>query len=376
MNAGRTGTIIRAEIVLIVSGLLALISVLLFNHPEKYLDYISAPTLSALFCLMISVSGMEKCGLIKCVSAAILNRHHTVKTVSVSLILLPFFLSMFITNDVTLIAVVPISVYLLKKTGRTDLIAPILILQTLAVNSGSMLTPVGNPQNIFIYTEYQADLPDFIIRVLPLTLISICAILLPCLLSENRKASAEITDCGISDKKMFAVFLFIFALNIIAISGWLPYWAALLTTVAATLAADRSLFLKPDYSLLLTFVFLFIFTGNLSDSGFISSYVEKSMDDYAVLTPALLSQVISNVPAAVLLSGFTENWQDLLAGVSIGGFGTPVASMASLITIRIYAREKIGSTGKFTLKMTLAGTAVLILLLLADSVICGHFLRL
>ena len=95
-----------------------------------------------------------------------------------------------------------------------------------------------------------------------------------------------------------------------------------------------------------------------------------------MLTPALLSQVISNVPAAVLLSGFTENWQDLLAGVSIGGFGTPVASMASLITIRIYSREKAGSTGKFTLKMTLAGTAVLILLLLADSVLCGHFLRL
>ena len=376
MNTGRTGTIIRAEIVLIVSGLLALISVLLFNHPEKYFDYISAPTLSALFCLMISVSGMEKCGLIKCVSAAILNRHHTVKTVSVSLILLPFFLSMFITNDVTLIAVVPISVYLLKKTGRTDLIAPILILQTLAVNSGSMLTPVGNPQNIFIYTEYQADLPEFIIRVLPLTLISICAILLPCFLSGNQKTSAEIADCEISNKKIFAVFVFIFALNIIAIFGWLPYWTALLATIAVTLAVDRSLFLKPDYSLLLTFVFLFIFTGNLSDSGIISSYIENSLDDYSVLTPALLSQVISNVPAAVLLSGFTENWQDLLAGVSIGGFGTPVASMASLITIRIYAREKAGSTGKFTLKMTLAGTAVLILLLLADSVLCGHFLRL
>jgi Na+/H+ antiporter NhaD/arsenite permease-like protein len=360
-------SVIRANPVLIVSILLALISMAFVPPSEKYIGYIDAPMLCILFCLMASVAGMSECGLFRALSEKMVGRSGSVRGMCLALVAAPFFGSMAMTNDVALITFVPLAMAALVGAGRKDLIMPVLILQTLAANLGSMATPVGSPQNLFIYSKYGADAGDFLARMLPLVLAGGAAVFGACAMFCKGEGSrqSEAREAPL-DKKTLIPMAALFVLGILAVSGTVPFWLSLIVTLATVLAVNPPILRKVDYGLILTFVFLFVFTGNFSHLDQVVNVLGGLMEDFPVLTTALSSQAVSNVPAAMMLSNFTSDWGSLLAGANIGGFGTPIASMASLITFRIYSRGERHDSKGFMVLFLASNLAMLGMLLAVD----------
>lgn len=352
---------------LAASIVLALAS-MAFSPPSMgYLDHIDVPMLCILFCLMASVAGMSECGLFAAVSERMVSSTGSVRGMCLALVAATFFGSMAMTNDVALITFVPLAMAALIGAGRKDLIMPVLILQTLAANLGSMATPVGSPQNLFIYSKYGADIGDFLLRMLPLVLVGGVAVFAGCAFGcKGRCISASNKDAPEVDRRLLAAMAAAFVLGVLSVSGTVPFWLSLIVTLAAVLIVRPSILRKVDYGLLLTFLFLFIFTGNVSSLEPVVGFLGGLMDESPVLTTALFSQAVSNVPAAMMLSNFTSDWEALLAGANIGGFGTPIASMASLITFRIYARWESHSSKAFMALFLLSNFAFLGMLLGVD----------
>ncbi len=360
---GRLGTWIRAEIALIVSGILALISAFIVPPSEDYLGYVDVPMLCILFCLMATVAGMSECGLFRHVSARMVSKASSARILCSVLVALPFIASMAITNDVALITFVPLAVAALVGAGRKDLVIPTLVMQTAAANLGSILTPIGNPQNLFIFSRYGPGIGDFVLEMLPYALVGGAVLFIACAFVCKGPSKAVSTEVPtLEDRRLLGTMALLFVLSVASVAGLVPFWLALACTAAAMALLKPSLFGKVDYSLLLTFVFLFVFTGNVARMEEVASVLGGLMDSQPLLTPVFASQFISNVPAAVMLSGFTGDWQSLLAGVNIGGFGTPIASMASLITFRLYAKGEVHNSGRFMAVFLLCNAAMLALL--------------
>ncbi len=374
---GRIGQWFRAEVALVVSAALALASMLLVPPSEEYLGYIDAPMLCLLFCLMAAVAGMSECGLFRSVSAALVSKAGTARLLCLVLVGLPFLASMAITNDVALITFVPLAVAALVGAGRKDLVVPVLVMQTLAANLGSIVTPIGNPQNLFIFSRYGPGMADFVLEMLPLAVVGGAALFISCaLVCKGRSRSRDVEVPEVTDRPVLAAMAALFAISVASVAGLLPFWAALVCTVAVTLLLKPAVLRRVDYSLLLTFVFLFVFTGNVARIDAVASFLGDLMESQPMLTPVLSSQAISNVPSAVMLSGFTDDWRSLLAGVNIGGFGTPIASMASLITFRLYAKGEVHDGRRFMAVFILANAAMLLLLipvrvLIRIGICCG-----
>ena len=368
MDGGsRLGTFIRDEIALIICGVLALLSMFLVPPSEDYLDYIDYQMLCILFCLMATVAGMAECGLFKNISARLLSGAASIRKLCLILVALPFFASMFITNDVSLITFVPLAIVTLYAADRKDLVIPVLVLQTISANLGSFMTPIGSPHNLFVYSKYEPPIWDFTMVVLPYVIVGATVMFLASAIickGDSMHEGVEIPKT--TDHHILVSMVILFVLSVASVASLVPFWIPLVCTVAAILILKPILLTKVDYSLLLTFVFLFIFTGNVVRIEEVSSVLGGLMDSQPLLTPVFASQFISNVPAAVMLSGFTTDWQSLLVGVGIGGFGTPIASMASLITFRLYVREKEHDVRRF-MTVFLIGNVVMLVLLIAVS---------
>ncbi len=358
---------IRANPVLIVSILLALVSMAFVPPSKEYIEYIDAPMLCILFCLMASVAGMSESGLFRALSEKMVGRSGSMRAMCLALVAAPFFGSMAMTNDVALITFVPLAMAALVGSGRKDLIMPVLILQTLAANLGSMATPVGSPQNLFIYSKYGADAGDFLARMLPLTVVGGATVFGACAMFCKGEGSKQSEAREIPlDTRTLVPMAVLFVLGVLSVSGTVPFWLSLIVTLVTVLAVNPSILKKVDYGLILTFVFLFVFTGNVSHLDQVVDALGGLMDGFPVLTAALSSQVVSNVPAAMMLSNFTSDWGSLLAGVNIGGFGTPIASMASLITFRIYSRGGRHDSKGFMVLFLTSNLAMLGMLLAVD----------
>ncbi len=363
-DKGRLGTLIRDEIVLVICGVLALLSMFLVPPSEEYLGYIDVPMLCILFCLMATVAGMSECGLFKNVSARLLSEAASIRKLCLMLVALPFFSSMAITNDVALITFVPLAMVTLVAADRKDLVIPVLVLQTIAANLGSFMTPIGSPHNLYVYSKYNPPIEDFVMVVLPYILVgAVVMFLASALLCKGDSMHSGVEIPKTKDHPLLVVMAVLFVLSVASVADLVPYWVPLICTVAAILVLKPMLLTKVDYSLLLTFVFLFIFTGNVVRMEAVASFLGGLMESEPLLTSAFASQFISNVPAAVMLSGFTTDWQSLLVGVGIGGFGTPIASMASLITFRLYVREKEHDGRRFMTVFLIGNIAMLVLLI-------------
>ncbi len=364
---GRLGTWIRDEIALILCGVLALFSMFLVPPSEEYLGYIDVRMLCILFCLMATVAGMSECGLFKNISARLLSEAASIRKLCLILVALPFFASMAITNDVALITFVPLATVTLYAADRKDLIIPVLVLQTISANLGCFLTPIGSPHNLYVYTKYNPGMDEFIAAVLPYIVVGGTVLFIATALfckGDSEHSGVEIPETR--DHFVLVSTAILFVLSVASVANIVPYWVSLACTVVAILVLKPMLLTKVDYSLLLTFVFLFIFTGNVVRIEEVASFLGGLMDSQPLLTSVFASQFISNVPAAVMLSGFTTDWQSLLVGVGIGGFGTPIASMASLITFRLYIREKEHDGRRF-MTVFLVGNIAMLALLIAVS---------
>ena len=354
----------RREPVLVISAAAALLSMLAVPPGPGYADYIDLRVLCLLFCLMAVVDGLKGCGLFAVLAQRLLSGRGSLLRVTLILVLLPFFTSMLVTNDVSLITFVPFAVLILNAIGRTDRLIPVIALQTIAANLGSMATPVGNPQNLFIYARYSVPTGEFFGAVLPIALASL--VLLVLAVAFGPKGGIEVhfgERAEITHHKRLALCIVLFVFCLLAVLRVVHYGAVTAVVFLTLLLADRAALKQVDYCLLLTFVFFFIFAGNIGNIPAVNDALSAMLDGSSFFTSLLASQVISNVPAAVLLAGFTSDWKGLLLGVDVGGLGTLIASLASLISFKLYCATPGARAGKYLLWFTAANVAALVVLI-------------
>lgn len=353
----------HGEPVLSASLVCAVISMFFAPPSAAYLGYIDTRVLILLFCLMAVVSGMQKYGVFDLLAQKLLAGRHALRTIVLLLTLLPFFTSMAITNDVALITFVPFAILVLGLVGQRALLIPVIVLQTVAANLGSMVTPVGNPQNLFLYASYELSAGQFFGVVLPFALISLVGVAAltlcrkSCILQVSFAEPKQITD-----GKRVTFFGVLFILCLLTVFHVLPDLALLGLVCLSLLLIDRDIFRRIDYGLLLTFVCFFLFAGNIGSLDGVRTNLQNIVGSSPLLASLAASQIISNVPAAVLLRSFTENWQALLLGVNIGGLGTPIASLASLISFRFYAHTPEAKPGRYLAWFTLINVVGLVIL--------------
>ena len=372
---------IKKELILTIAILLAVISMFIIPPSADYADYIDFNTLLLLFSLMAVVAGFQKLGLFSKIGTFLLSKISSARQLMLILVFLPFFFSMLITNDVALITFVPFAIVVLRLADQEKLLLPLITFQTIAANLGSMLMPMGNPQNLYLYGRSGLTLPAFIMLMLPLFLLSACILLIAaCCIKNAPLSEIKIQDSGNqkTDEKIplipFFSYLFLLFLCILSVLKVLaPLWSAIIVSIYL-LIKDRSLFRKIDYSLLATFVGFFIFIGNLSKVEAFRSALEKIITDHEVYVAILSSQVISNVPAALLLSGFTDRYSRLIIGTNLGGLGTLIASMASLISYKQLAGEYPQKKTAYFILFTVANLVMLGILLGAVILLPSVFL--
>ena len=358
----RAAAFIRREPVLCAAAVCALGTMLAVPPSRAYAGYIDCRVLVLLFCLMAVVAGLRACGAFDALARALLARCKSGRSLGTVLVLLPFFCSMLITNDVALLTFIPFTLLLTASLGLAGREIPLLVLQTIAANLGSMATPVGNPQNLYLYTAYSLSAGDFFRTLLPYTLASLVLLTLGGALALPKALAApRLEKAPRPTAQQLLFYGALFALCLLSVFRILP-WPALLSVLVLALAfAQPALLRRPDYGLLATFVCFFIVSGNLSALPAVRAALEKALAHGTVLTAALVSQIISNVPAAVLLSGFTQDWRGLLLGTNLGGLGTPVASLASLITLKAYFAAPEAKRGRYLAVFSILNFALLAL---------------
>ena len=353
-------TFLRNEAVLCIAFLCACASMVMTGSVEQVADSIDWRVIVLLFCLMASVAGLRESGVLARLAQKLVAGERSKYLVCFALVMLPFFMSMLVTNDVALLAFVPIAVIALEAAGWESSLVRVIVLQAIAANLGGMVTPVGNPQNLYIFTTYELSVADFAQALLPFGLLALMMLALACATFGSEKANVVLKlDEGAIDKKRFALHLALFALSTLAVMRIVPYQAVLLVVAPALFVFDRRIFAKVDYALLATFVCFFVFSGNMAHTPAMQGFLGGLMDDHPMLTSLVTSQVISNVPAAVLLSEFTLNWHSLLIGVDLGGLGTPIASLASLIAFKLYMHTRHAKALVFLKEFALANIVVL-----------------
>lgn len=359
---------IKGETVLAVAAVLAVVSMFFVTPDWEYIDYIDYRVLGLLFSLMVVMAGLQELGFFKKVATSILKRVRGYRGLCFVAVALCFFSAMFITNDVALITFVPLTILLLKMARMEDKMTTVIVLQTIAANLGSMLTPIGNPQNLYLYAVSGMSLTEFLTVMGPLTIVSFILLTIVCLMQENRemaeisllegipeeKTGAETaeTEGKTKVKSAFIFFFALFALSILSVLRILHFLVPLTVAVIGTFAIRRHILKQVDYNLLLTFVCFFVFIGNVGRIDAIRVWLENLIEGRELIVGFLSSQIISNVPACILLSGFTENWNSLLMGVNIGGLGTLIASLASLISYKFYVKEQPRQKGRYLFVFT------------------------
>ena len=372
----------QKETVLCIAVVLAVISSFVVLPDKEYIGYIDFRTLAILFCLMCVMAGLQKLGLFQLIAGKLLGRVKKVSQLEEILVLLCFFFSMLITNDVALITFVPFTFTVLKLLGEKQqrkMAIPIVVLQTIAANLGSMLTPIGNPQNLYFYAKSGLSIGAFLQLMLPYTLVSLALLLICCIVMgrKEKNTALEIQFFGREEltdgRKSLMVYLILFILCLLAVAHILSVWLVLAVVLVAQLMMDREVLKRVDYSLLLTFVGFFVFIGNMGRIPAFSAFLQSIIGGNEVMTSVVSSQVISNVPAALLLSGFTTEYSALIIGTNLGGLGTLIASMASLISYKYIGKESeqgiIGTKGKYLMLFTVANIAFLAVLLITYVVL-------
>ncbi len=347
---------IKKDPVLFISGILAIVSCF-FVHPDKdYIGYVDFRVLAILFCMMLVVSELVILGVFDKLTNKLLSKVHSSRMVSLILVWLAFFMGMILTNDVTLVTLVPFAIALMKSFDDRKTLTFTLILMTVATNLGSMQTPIGNPQNIYLYTHYDMEMGYFLKLMLPYSLCSLVlvtiAIFILCkdMKIENKEPEEQKKISGVKA----AICVVLFALSLLVVLRVIHFLIAFGVLVAVMLVMDWKAFKGVDYTLLITFVFFFVFVGNMGRIEAVYNTMSEIVAKSPALTAIVSSQVISNVPAALLLSAFTKDGQALVIGTNLGGLGTLIASMASLITYKFHAalpksKEKsVSYIGAFT----------------------------
>lgn len=366
---------IKKDAVLSIAVILAVCS-MFFVHPDReYLAYIDFRTLAMLFCLMTIVAGWKKIGIFDWMAEELLKVTKNISGVVSVLVFLCFFLSMLITNDVALITFVPFTITIMHRLGEKfsgKWMICVIVMQTIAANLGSMFTPIGNPQNLYLFGKTELSTFGFLKLMFPYTFVAFILLLLWIVITTGKGKNCEITLSGqisrqdnipvVHHKEKTVVYGILLIISLLSVARIIPYQIVFLFVLLYVVCRDCLLLREVDYSLLGTFTGLFIFIGNLGRFPVFHDFLQQMINGREMWTAVFASQVMSNVPAAILLSGFTGQVQELIIGTNLGGLGTLIASMASLISFKYVCRENATCKWHYLRLFTLANLIFLVIL--------------
>lgn len=383
----------KKETVCCIAFLLAVVSMFFIPPSVNYFSYIDFRVLALLFSLMAVVRGFSSIGVFTRLGTLLLHKVHSLQTLAALFVFLCFFFSMLITNDVALITFVPFTILVLSMADQRQALIPVIVLETIAANLGSMLTPLGNPQNLYLYTISGLSLWDFIRIMLPYSFVSAILLLIFILFlpkdtvstataantanstntvtaSNTSNVICEAVKARKNSRILFAFYLILFLLCLLTVLHILPYQILFFLVLTGFLLLDYRVLKDVDYFLLLTFLCFFIFIGNMKQISLVHELISKLLVHHEVLMGIGASQIISNVPAAILLSGFTDDYSALLIGVNLGGLGTLIASLASLISFKFYTHSNGSDTRRFLGIFTLYNVIFLGVLFVLSLILC------
>lgn len=358
----RIKTFIIKNAVTCIAFVAAVITMFFVPVDKEYLSYFDYKTLTCLFCVLAVVCALKNINFFYVIARKIVEVFKTARMSILGLVYITFIGSMLIANDMALLTFLPLGYFVLTTTGKQKYMAFTFIMQNVAANLGGMLTPFGNPQNLYLYSKFEIPNLEFIKIMCPPFLVSVLLITLCCIVFVKPEPLC-LQGEKISLKPLkTALYLGLFALSILIVFRGIPYFIGLIVIPITLLFVDRKALKMVDYGLLLTFVFFFIFAGNMARIESVRNLFSALLDKSTLLFSILSCQVISNVPSAILLSQFTSNYADLLVGVNIGGVGTLISSLASLITFREYVHHYPHKTFKYIIEFSTINFAFLILL--------------
>lgn len=408
--------IVRKDPVLVVAVVLAIISCAAVPPDAAYAEYVDLRTIGMLFSLMTIMAGLSRLGVFRIACRHLLSAVRGPRRLALALTLLAFFSSMLITNDVALVTFVPFALLALRTLDSPRHACFTVVMMTIAANLGSMLTPIGNPQNLYLYSTSHMALTDFLLLMLPYAAAALVLLVgaiaffgripehakekaarsvdagNPASSSEDGSADSPAT-CGEADNAASAtdanetpqlasdaddpapsplrvlLWAALFVLALLSVAHILPYQAIVAVTIVVALAADRRALLHVDYALLFTFIAFFVFVGNVGRIEVVSAALAQLIDGHELAVSVIASQVLSNVPAAILLSGFTSNFAALIVGTNLGGLGTLIASMASLISYKQVALVLPREKGRYFMLFTVWNIAFLAVLAVLAAVL-------
>ncbi len=335
---------VRNNAVMCIAFIAAVVTSIIVPVDAAYLGYFDYKTLTCLFCVLAVVCALKNINFFYMLARKIVQVFKTARMSVLALVYITFIGSMLIANDMALLTFLPLGYIVLNSTGKQKYMAFTFIMQNIAANLGGMLTPFGNPQNLYLYTKYEIPNLEFMTIMAPPFVVAIAVITICCLIFVKSEP-LSLGDEKISlEPKRTVLYLVLFALSIAIVFRGIPYWIGLIIIPSILFAVDRKALKSVDYGLLFTFVFFFIFAGNMARIDAVRELFSYLLGKNTLLVSIASCQCISNVPSAILLSQFTENYKDLLVGVNIGGVGTLIASLASLITFREYTKHNPGKT--------------------------------
>ena len=360
---------VRKNAVLCIAAALALVTSCVVPPDAEYANYFDWKTLACLFSVLAVVCALKNIRFFTILARKIVSLTGNLRTAVIALVYITFIGSMLIANDMALLTFLPLGYFVLNATGKEKYMAPVFILQNIAANLGGMLTPFGNPQNLYIYSYFNIPTMEFMGIMLPAFLMAVLMITACCLFFPGDQITlADNYEVKLNPRRT-VLYLCLFAVSIVMVFRILPYQIGLIAVIVGLLMSDRQALRMVDYPLLLTFVCFFIFAGNMSRIPMIRQLLTSLMEKNPLIVRALSCQVISNVPSAILLSHFTGDYANLLLGVNIGGAGTLIASLASLITFREYTAHNPDKAGHYIKLFSLFNFGFLIVLLVFASVI-------
>ncbi len=343
----RITSFIKNNMVMFVAFCAAAITCIFIPPDRQYLSYFDFKTLTCLFCVLAVICALKNINFFYMLARKIVERFKTTRKCILALVYITFIGSMLIANDMALLTFLPLGFFVLTKTGKEKHMAFTFIMQNIAANLGGMLTPFGNPQNLYLYTKFNIQNMEFI-RIMFVPFVLAIALITICCFIFVKPEEMKVDNSKISfEPKKTILYLILFVISIAIVFRQIPYWIGLVIIPAVLLFADRKALKMVDYPLLMTFVFFFVFSGNMARIDVIRNFFSSLLEKSTLIFSIISCQCISNVPSAILLSQFTDNYRELLLGVNIGGVGTLISSLASLITFREYVSHNPMKTGYY-----------------------------
>lgn len=338
---------VKKNVVMTVALVAAVVTTCIVPVDREYIGYFDFKTLTCLFCVLAVVCALKNIRFFYTLAKKVVQLFKNARMSILALVYITFIGSMLIANDMALLTFLPLGYFVLTTTGKERYMAFTFIMQNIAANLGGMLTPFGNPQNLYLYTKFNIPTLEFMTIMAPPFVLSVLLITVCCIVFVKPEPLLVEDEPVRLPLARTVLYLCLFALSIIIVFRFIPYWIGLIVIPAVLLVADRKALTMVDYPLLLTFVFFFVFAGNMARIEAVRTIFSVLLDKSTLLFSVLSCQCISNVPSAILLSQFTTNYRELLVGVNIGGTGTLIASLASLITFREYTKHNPGKTGYY-----------------------------